>query len=156
MDKHTFNEVNIYLGIKNSKIQFEKVIDGAIVDSLRAKLVGKYNYRSYSEKTIYDKNMIFRNDTTYKYRNVHHYILDDNMFIELLEITSIPNIHFNLKKNYNYEEINHIDEFIISDKIIIYINDANSVKITAIKDTYWDTTQPKLMDIIAMMRKLLT
>ena len=70
MEKLTFNEAHIYLGVKNSKTHFEKVINNTILDSLRLKLIGKYNYRSYSEKSIYDKNMIFRNNTTYKYKTV--------------------------------------------------------------------------------------
>jgi hypothetical protein len=155
MENRVFNEVDIYFGVKNSKTQFEKVIDSSILDSLRLKLIGKYNYRSYSEKSIYDKNMIFRNDTTYKYKTVHHYVLDDRMFFELLEIAIIPNINFILKKKYNYEETHNVDEFIISDKIKVLITDANSVAIKATKDAYWDLTYPKLMGVIAMMRKVM-
>jgi hypothetical protein len=155
MEKLTFNEAHIYLGVKNSKTHFEKVINNTILDSLRLKLIGKYNYRSYSEKSIYDKNMIFRNNTTYKYKTVHHYVLDDHMFFELLEMSSIPNINFILKKKYNYEELHNIDEFIISDKIKVLINDANSVVIKATKDAYWDITYPKLMGVLSMIRNVM-
>jgi hypothetical protein len=150
MNKYTFNRANIYLGSCESKHQFNKENDSEFIDNLKMELIAKYKYKTYFEKKIYDKNYIYISPSClYKYTLVHNFIKDTNIFYELLDLHEIPTTQFNNKKEYEYEEINNIEEFIVSNKISILINKNNHVYIQVIRDEYWDETIVTLQQIMA-------
>jgi len=152
MNKYKFNTANIYLGSCESKYIFNKENSPDFIVKLKSKLIGNYNYKTYIEKKIMDKNHIFISTKgLYKYNHVHSFVQGATQFYELANIDAIPNIQFNLKQKYNYEEINDIEEFSISDKITIFINNHNHVHIQVCRDAYWDETIVKLHQLLSLI-----
>lgn len=142
----------IYFGNKESNICFNKSNDESFIRTLKDNYITKYNRLNYREKTIYDQNMrfIINNNkyNAYTYKLLESSFKNDGIFYENYEIENIKNINFNIKKNYNYEEIYDIMEFKVNDKLSIIINDKNHIKIKVIKDEFWDNTEKQLNNII--------